>query len=363
MTKTKEAVAKLAVDEMYRYYGNTQVPVADFIAIKDNPAQRNTEKRALSAKHLFKFDPHHLQVSVGLLPDGSAVKLDGHTRAHLWGNNAVLGLPENMQVNVDVYLVADEAAAVSLYDKFDAKFASDTTEDILFGAVSLIGTEFKSVMMRNLQFNSILNRAFRLCTRKFSSEERRLSVKSGKELDVMDDPYRQRMREMPGLAPLLKKFTNYNDPKNIRELVAFFKEELVALDETDPKKKDYLSSIGIAAIITLMRYPDEAKDFWLAYNQNKGVKDGMSYDGVQAVANIRAHIRQTAGKSEATGDSELVRRVINSFENWRLGEGGFSNAGTVPRPMWENTLRDYIEAGLKRKFQARDRWRVLKKAS
>lgn len=356
-------VNSLAAGVPYRYLGNTAVSVADFIAIKDNPAQRDTARRAATAKHLFAFDPHHLQVSVGMMPNGDFVKLDGHTRAYLWERDGTTGLPDNMRVNADVYAVADDAALVSLYDKIDAKFAVDTAQDAIYGAVKLLGAEFKSSMMVNLQFNAALGRLFRICARRQSPEEKkRLAemVAAGKRLpDTEDETYRLRMREMPNFAPLLQRYANYASPENLRELVSFFKEELVLFDETMPNKRNYVTAITVAALITFMRHPDDAFKFWSAYNQNAGIKHGKQCDGVEAVKNIAADIRKKTNAKEV-GDSEYVRRVINAFENWRLDDGGFGYTG-VPRPIGESTLREYIEAGLRAKFQARDKWLIFKK--
>lgn len=340
-------IPKLEPGVQYTYLGNRSLRMADFIAIRDNPAQRDTERHAANARHLTTFDPHHLQVSVAVLPDGEILKLDGHSRAYIWERGLSNVVVDDMRVNVDLYAVADNAALVSLYSRFDSRYAVDTERDVLYSAIRVVGLNFVSPMMQKLVFGGAISRTFRLCARRQPLIERKDPKK------IEHDPSRQRLRDRSGFSPLLVKFTNYKDLVYMEKLVEFFKEELVLFDATIPEKKDYTVAVIVAAIITLMRYPREAKNFWSDYNNDLGVKNSVSRDGVESVGKILADIRTRTNPKESD-DSESVRRIVNCFENWRKGLRGFSPKAGLPRPLTERKMREYIEAGLTRKFDVRD---------
>ena len=69
-----------------------RMSVDEWIKVKANPRQRDTEKHAAKAKHLLTPSPDHAHVSAARLPNETLVKLDGHTRALLWKRGTVPAL-------------------------------------------------------------------------------------------------------------------------------------------------------------------------------------------------------------------------------------------------------------------------------
>jgi len=105
-----------------------------WFAIPENPRQRGTEERARKASrnHLKSPHPTHRNVSAARLPDGSLVKLDGHTRTFLWASKK-LAAPADGTVTVTIYDVRDIDEAMSLYDAFDSPNAVMTSQDRIAG--------------------------------------------------------------------------------------------------------------------------------------------------------------------------------------------------------------------------------------
>ena len=124
--------------------------------MSDNPRQRDTEKHATMAlrKHLGLSHPTHRHVSAAEFPNGDMVKLDGHTRAYLWGIGK-LAQPEDGMVSVTVFKVMDKEEAKDLYDAYDNPIASMTIQDRIHGSKHEHGLEFHSACLNNLHATSL----------------------------------------------------------------------------------------------------------------------------------------------------------------------------------------------------------------
>ena len=130
--------------------------VSQWIAVPDCPIQRDTERHASKAKHLLKPLDIHAVTFAAELPDGSLVKLDGHTRALLWKRNQVRHPPE---VRVNVIPVKNIAEANVLYGTLDSKDALETASDKISGGFHAIEFQPKS----GLLIAGGLANALRLC--------------------------------------------------------------------------------------------------------------------------------------------------------------------------------------------------------
>lgn len=123
-------------DEMIKIT-TKKMSVEDFIAIKTNPLQRDTERHAVLSNragygHLSKHHPSHAKVSIAELPNGKQIKLDGHCRSFLWD---VESLEAPQQLSVDIYPCKTMAEVHDLYLTFDSTVATETQIDQLFGAM------------------------------------------------------------------------------------------------------------------------------------------------------------------------------------------------------------------------------------
>lgn len=121
------------------YVNTIKMDVDDFIKIKSNPSQRDTEHHAIKAKkkHLSKFHQSHVRVAIAILGNIQYI-LDGHTRKLLW-NAGELKAPK--VVYVDVFKVATKDELSSLYLTFDNKDATETVADQISGALRFMGID------------------------------------------------------------------------------------------------------------------------------------------------------------------------------------------------------------------------------
>ena len=125
--------------------------------VRDNPRQRPTERHAERAvrDHLKTYSITQDTVFAAALPGGVLVKLDGHTRAHLWQNEKLQKPP---CVYVRVYLCANMEEAKELYTHFDTRAQMETTKEQIGGALAEAGIEAKSGLLNYGSYKSALNK-------------------------------------------------------------------------------------------------------------------------------------------------------------------------------------------------------------
>lgn len=128
-----------------------RMTIAEWIRVPTNPSQRDHANRR--AAHLDRLEPQHLMVSAAELPDGTLVKLDGHTRAHRWAQ-APDRFPHQQILHVAVYRVQTQHEAIDLYRTFDSPDAVESSRDQLAGALRVNGMDAE--LARTLALNSAM---------------------------------------------------------------------------------------------------------------------------------------------------------------------------------------------------------------
>lgn len=224
----------------------------EWIAVKDNPIQRDTEHHAKKAVlgHLKQESATHARVAAAILPNGEMYKLDGHTRSYLW---QIEKLAPPKTVLVDVYHVDTVADVIELYKHFDNVGAVETANDRLRGALRLHGINAKSGVILHGGLNTALALIYN---------------KSGRASDV----------EKP---------------------IKNFKNEIIQLDSLGLSNAGMSSPIIAAAIVALRVYGQDVLTFLTAYHGNQGRKIGKERDAVQAL--IETLLIAKANKTKTGG--------------------------------------------------------------
>lgn len=256
----------------------------EWIAVSDNPRQRDTERHLRRAKHLLSPSPTHAQVSMAQCGKQSW-KLDGHTRALLWTQQPDLAPPT---IYVTVYSVLDEEEAKILYTHFDAKEALETSADKVYGAFNEIGWIPQTAYLCRGVIVTGLLKSYMILHGNPSGE-----VGFSKDTERYPNTY---------------------------TLVAFWQNELKALDEINPQRDHWNNSILGAALLTLRKRPGRAKEFWNLYELDKGVKLEDQVDGVEAANRITINTRLGKGVARSsTGVVYNLSRYVSCFESWHRG--------------------------------------------
>ena len=299
---------EIASDVGYRWIASQQMTLAEWALIPANPIQRDTEKRARTAKHLSVFNPAHLRASLCLLPDGRRFKADAHTRTYMWVNGMTAGLPDPIIMNVDVYACRDVEAVRKLYTMFDIRVAVETAQDCLFGIANESGLKFKSPMMRAHRFGTAIKRLY-----------------------VLSNGY----TDLDSSTAFTHKVVNY------------FRKELSALDALSPKHADFVTPIVMVALLTMMKDGGDANFFWSCYIENKGIKNERGCDGVQAMRNLLSLIRERKQQG-SQHDVEHLGRGVNAYQMFR-GRNLYESKGGVPHKKSKAELDAYIASAVRAK--------------
>lgn len=273
---------------------------SEWIAVPDNPRQRDTERRLKNATHLIPVLPTHLVVSAAFNRATNEMwKLDGHTRALLWSRHPELA---PIQVLVNIYEVNSTEEAAELYTHFDNPLAVETPRDRLSGSLHELGWTPSSNFMRNMNYTLGLARAE--------------GIRQGNVTEV----------RVSGRAATM----------SIYQLVPLWFEELKALDELNLVSRKFKSQIFAAALLTLRRRGTKRGiEFWHLYNTDQGVKLTDEIDGVEALTRLVANHKAS--------DRTLLPRAISCFESWRLKKTYSAKAHSSPKST--DLVKYMMEAG------------------
>lgn len=283
------------------FVGTELMTLADWAAVSDHPHQRDTIQHAKRSGHLRMFSEAHRRVSLGLMPDGSRYKGDGHTRTYMWANGMTVGLPDDLKIVADVYRLADESALAKFYELFDNKQAVDTLGDELLSATKFANVVFQSVMMKKGHFVS--------------------AVRFVHGLMVPDKPA---------------------ETYTLRNATQYLAKELMWLDSINPAKSEFNGGVTMAALLTITRDGSRALDFWRRYNEARGWKTDDECDAVQALTHFREYVR----KEKQSGMGQMVSHLMTGLSAY-LGNCEtpcriYKGKKAKPRPVSNETFWKFV---------------------
>lgn len=110
-----------------------EMSLSEWMSVMDNPRQRDTEQRAVKAQRYLRTpSPEHPVVHAARLPDGTLVKLDGHTRSYLWSTGKI---PPPERIICVLVNAASIDQACELYWHYDSRRTVKSTADMLSGVL------------------------------------------------------------------------------------------------------------------------------------------------------------------------------------------------------------------------------------
>jgi hypothetical protein len=302
----------------------TKMSVKDWIAVKSNPIQRDTERRSLTAKHLYTPNPSHQFVMAAKQPNGNLIKLDGHTRALMWERKMVEAPPH---VYVGLIDVSGPKEAEELYKTFDSKDALESVRDKTFGAFHKHNFQPESALLQRGHIFSALKMAYAI---------------------------------LLGIAPSAgvwgtsKKFANADEngasykvaTAEIYDLVNMWSYELHALDAFHLPAGAINSGVLSAFLVSYRKYDTKVIPFWTGVFAKEGNKSGREMDAIQATVELIERRRGSKGGSAA---ADMTARVLGGVDKF-IGKEVMTR---VPQPL---DLTDYL------KGKERAKERLIKKA-
>ena len=249
----------------------------EFIAIPDNPRQRDTVRHAKKAlrRHLAKYSPTHRCVAIATMGGIPICKEDGHTRAYLWVTG---GLAKPDTVLATCYPVQSLDEAAELYTHFDNQAAVEGSMDRMFGAARECRLELHSALLRKHDFSTAIKAAhgFRRTT---SESEYVLLCKWGKCLLIVDE---------------------WDLSKN-------------------RFKGSGLLAFALVAVASRSFSDATCQAFFQIYDKDGGRKDGKTRDGVQALSE---HMVERRMSGQMTGYENIygqMEKALSCLRAWADG--------------------------------------------
>jgi hypothetical protein len=247
---------------------HAEMTVDEWIAIADNPRQRDTERHLRRAKHLQNPSPAHSLVSMARDASGRSWKLDGHTRALAWKRGLI---QRPGKIIATIFPVHDAAEAAELYRHFDNQGAVETTSDQVSGAWRELGWIPESKLLQR-----------------------------GALTDAL--------RNAQGLARNTR--TAAHD-MTIYELVRAWKKEILTLDLINPQREQFIGGCVAAALMCFRRDGDEATEFWRLYATDGGQKFENLIDPVE---NLTRYIRELrAARKTAGAGMDIIGKALAAY--------------------------------------------------
>lgn len=279
----------------------------DWIAVEDNPIQRDTERHAARAKHLQTPHPTHSIVHAAELPSGKLIKLDGHTRALLWRRKEI---PAPVQVLAILYPVKDRDEAEKLYMDFDSKDALETTRHKVEGAYGKHNFDPQSGL---LQMGSIVQ-GLRMAYGVLLGGSVKTAAAGGAHTKGSQEKDRRSEKQVA-----VANATVY-------QMIDEFSYELHMLDGFGLRQGQITSGVIAAFVVSARKYGHKVTPFWQGVFGDGGSRTGGQMDGVQAVHEL---ILSTKGKSGRMHIADTAARCLNALEKWLKDEW----LGAPPRPI------------------------------
>ena len=233
-------------------YMTTMSP-SEWADVPNNPRQRDTERRAISAKHLHSLEASHTLVHMAEWEDGRC-KLEGHTRAKVWTDRPEIA-PDF--VDVRVYVVDCEEDAKRLYGHFNSKEEVETVTDRLFGALREFNVVAESHLVLGCRFTNAVRTAHTYAMMANNPS-------GGKKPPVGDG-------------------------------VSFFREEIIAMDRLHFTKDKGIGCALTCYLLARKKHGKKADEFFERYNKDGGIKNGRSRDCIQVFSDAVDENRKQSG--------------------------------------------------------------------
>lgn len=257
----------------------TTMTLEEWAQVPDNPRQRDTEKRAMTAKHLFKLEAAHLLVHMAEWRGGRC-KLEGHTRSKVWADRPDIAPDE---IDVRVYVVEDIEDAKRLYGHFNSKEEAETSTDRLFGAMRDAGIAPASTLVRTARFSNAVRTAYGYMCGASSAAPRKHDTTASLQCSVY-------------------------------EAVEEFRREILALDALDLSKGKAYGAVVCCYLLAYRKHGDSINEFFARYTADAGVKDGRSKDCVQVFADAMEAFRIVHAGFETF--NEACRVGLACIDRW-----------------------------------------------
>lgn len=275
---------------------SVQMSVDAWIALAEHPRRRDTERqtrnrywesmRSASGPRL-----ESLRWVYAAELNGSHFKVDGHTRALLWGREE---LPRPSFVIAGVFRCSTREQLNELYANYD----TGTIFDRVTGAYREWGLNLTSDRLSAGTIASALSIAYR------------------------------------GFARTTERNASSEEEFDVYEAVGYFARELAALDTVKPETRLFPTGVVAAALLSLAVDPETLDYFRRLANRQGSKREGLS-DPVEAVLDELQLLKKRGSARVRSEQEDLCARTLAAVRAWRAGP---ESSGYWGRPRLDTEL-------------------------
>jgi hypothetical protein len=277
-----------------------EMPVEEWIAMPGHPRQRDTDRHSKKShwKRVRKLTGAAAEAQRQVIAaelDGKLIKVDGHTRAHLW-STGYLKRPDTVLVNV--YRCSSLTELIRLYSIFDSQDAVEKQQDRVSGAMRQYHVKLTSKRLFQGAFTDSLSIAWR------------------------------------GIARGKDAFGQDYDDFDVYQAVRLFKKQLEALDSVEPDGVVFHTGPIAAALIDLTLHEDALPFYARLSKRHSTLKDQPPFDPVEGVRWMMHNTKASGRARDKVTQEGLCARVLLASDIYRSGsedpryysDGTFSDA-------------------------------------
>lgn len=259
----------------------------EWAKVPANPFQKQNRAKRTNIAHLRNFVDDHASVRMGIYPDGSRCKIDGHTRCDIWQNRPWLVDFIPARLRVECVPVKNDADAAARFNRVDNRKNAKNAADDVHGSFRLAGVNTASVFFQNANnIKAGLNYAYGVVMSNLLSEI---------------SPQERAAR--------LKKTT-------IDDQVRHFFAALNALDAVHVNRAKLPAPFVTAFLIAYEKHGDDIVSFFQRVNAGTyGVKQGKKMCPIAAIERER-DLHSGGGQQQ---HMELVVKVLGALDRYMQG--------------------------------------------
>lgn len=229
---------------------------AEWAKIPANPFQKENRAKRTNVEHLRHFVEEHATVRMGIYPDGSKCKIEGHTRSDIWQNRPWLVDFIPARLRVECYPVEDDKHAAERFRRVDNRKTSKNAADDVHGSFRLHGIPTESSFFKSASnIKTSLQYAYAVVVDSTAPE-------NGKKIEV--------------------------SKSTIDDHVTMFRDALIALDEVNVTRTKLLAPFITAFLLAYTKHGDSIISFFKRVNAGTyGCKTGNKMCPIAAIERER----------------------------------------------------------------------------
>jgi hypothetical protein len=272
--------------------------VDSWIAMEGHPRQRDTARQARKSHWLEgrqaigAISESHRWV-VAAEYEGKLYKVDGHTRAHLWGIAGKAGLRRPPSVFVTVHRCKTFSELVELYGVFDNLSAAEKQIDRVSGGMRQLGIKLESKRLKYGMLTDALSIAWRGVARGPDSE---------------GHPY---------------------EDFDVFDALSAFRAELLELDKVNAQPDVFHSGVIAAALLSLALDPASNAFFMGLSKSSLAIDARPPFDPMAGIRWRMLNIREDQASRAPTTQESVCGQVllaVQIFSNGRSDPRYYSDA-------------------------------------